>query len=267
MPRTPPMPVLEVISLDPGETKEISDLSFTVFSLTEPGLYYYSISLRDKEWTVIAEESVPFYVNGTLRTFGYIETYFCADIGCDDVRAIFIQDESKSYLRAEIEEDAKITSQITYPDGSKGTLAISNGVAEIIFKGPGLYVIDLTFTKDGYETKNRQARMSVMEEEPIIHYAFCSTEPDGVCDLDCPDGPDPDCADFIGDRQEQTGKDTPQKESLLDIENFISDSGGLTIVIILIAVLAFIIVYGFFIFPRKKMHNIVPTDKEKPVKK
>ncbi|MBN2102296.1 MAG: hypothetical protein JW716_05495 [Candidatus Aenigmarchaeota archaeon] len=265
MPETPPMPVLEVMTLEPGETKEVSDLSFTVFSLTEPGMYYYSVSVRDEEWNVIAEESTPFYINGTLRTFGSIETYFCADGLCDDVRAIFIQDEAKSYLHIELEVDAVIMAQITYPDNSKSPLAVSNGAAEINFRGAGLYLIDLTFTKDGYETKTRQVKMSVMEEEPVIHYEFCSTEPDDECDMECPDGSDPDCSGQTGDQQAQTGTGT-QPGTTTDGGQFMSDS-GLTIVIILIAVLVAIIVYGLFIFPRRKMHNIVPTDKEKPVKK
>ena len=267
MPETPPMPVLEVMTPGPGETKEVSDLSFTVFSLTEPGMYYYSVSVRDEEWNVIADESTPFYINGTLRTFGSIETYFCADGLCDDVRAVFIRDEAKSYLHIELEEDAVINAQITYPDNSKSSLAVNNGAAEINFRGAGLYLIDLTFAKDGYETKTRQVKMSVMEEEPVIHYEFCSTEPDDECDSGCPDGPDPDCAGQTGDQQAQTGAGTPSGGTPINIGQFMSDSSGMTIVIILIAVLVAIIVYGLFIFPKRKMHNIVPTDKEKPVKK
>ncbi len=266
MPETPPMPVLEAMTLEAGESKEVYSLGFTISKLTEPGLYYYSVSIMDEEWNTIAEETTPFYVNGTLKTFGIIETYFCADEMCDDVRAIFIQDEAKSYLHIESEGNPSITAEITYPDNSKSNLPVNGDVAEITFKDSGLYLIDLTFTKDGYETETKQIKMSVMAEEPVIHYEFCSTEPDDECDPECPDGPDPDCAGETGDRQTETGSCTPSG-TLLDIGQFMSDSSGMMIVIILVVILAVIIIYGLFIFPKRKIHSIVKNEKEELVKK
>jgi len=260
MPKTPPMPMMDEMTIAPGETIYVSDLSFSVFRLTEPGSYTYSVSVMNDDMELTKKASVSFSIEGTLNTFGPVDVYFCADEPCNDVRSVFVlDDEEKAYVHVDSEDKPSISGELVYPDNTTSTIDMKEGKGIINFRGSGLYIARFTFTKDGYETKTKELKISVMGERPVIHYAYCSTKDDGVCDESCPEGEDPDCAKDIGGESKSASSGS--------IPNFWPESGQAgeqqsVMLLAIIAVILIIIIVGAIIFLKSKdKMNVAPTRK------
>ena len=197
-PGIPPMPLMELIELDPGESGILPDLSFSLWMTMFPGSYAYGFTVYDENGNVLNKTTIGFQVQGTEKSFEEIEVLVCGDLSCNDVRRIFTLNDKVVYVRINSEENPETAGQIVHPDKVVEGLDFSDNIAEIKLGKTGLYELSFVSVKEGYINSYKSLNFSVMKEEPKIHYEFCNETSDNVCDSGCPYGEDPDCAGIPG---------------------------------------------------------------------
>jgi len=119
----------------------------------------------------------------------------CKDSSCSEETHVFIQNEN-IYLDYESEvDDPSITLVLTYPDSTAQQITLPTSIsAEQI----GVYVLELTASKDGYKTVSNIEQFAVIEKEANISSAsecnangVCEAalgETSQTCPQDCPEG-------------------------------------------------------------------------------
>ncbi len=192
-----PVLLLDVIELEPNESKPLPDLSFGVSETTTPGVYVYTFAVYDENGSMLKSDAINFRIEGTEKTFKPIEVLVCGDRRCNDVRKIFTPND-EVYIKVNSEETPEIRGYVVYPNKSVEMLKIDESTGHVKIGRPGLYEIGLVFSKEGYADREKVVRFSVIGGESKIHYEFCNESRDYVCDDECPYGKDPDCEEPVG---------------------------------------------------------------------
>lgn len=195
-PGSDPMPLYEEVSIKADGNEMISDLSFSVSEYSVMGDYYHYVRVYDS-WGVITERVRTFSVDGTGKKMNDYEVGICGDPGCSEIKTTFILGET-AYLVVD-NHGAYIGGYIDYNDYSFSDLYFSDGVAEFSPASPGRFTANIVLSQEGFLDEIVEKEITFVDGFGEPTYFFCSEAEDGVCDIHCEEGKDPDCEKMGGD--------------------------------------------------------------------
>jgi len=220
-PEIAPYPVVEEVTLPSGGSITVWGLSFTVGNITDSGEYTYYVKVLENDVEIEKAEAT-FEVIGTLKTFDNLDSRFCEDSSCNILRGAFLINESPIYIKVFDFEGARLEGKRTNPEGSVKELRFENDISEIDFNLAGEYIVEITASKEGYQTATFEKEFTIIEKlneviaegacnsddicDEIENYAncpqdcssgsedgYCDKVIDGKCDADCEAEEDADC--------------------------------------------------------------------------
>ena len=220
-PEIAPYPSVEEVTLQPGASTTAWGLSLTIENTTDAGEYTYYVKVLENDAEIEKAEET-FEIAGTLKTFDNIDSRFCRDSSCSDIGKTFLLNESPVYIKIFDFENATLAGKRTNPEGSIKELSFENGIAEVDFNLPGDYIVEITASKEGYQTKTFTTDFGVISKigevivegacnsdsvcDEIENYAncpqdcssgsedgYCDKVIDSICDPDCTTEEDNDC--------------------------------------------------------------------------
>jgi hypothetical protein len=214
-----PPPIASQISLGGEET------FYQIFEryVKDPGDYGATVEILDIGDNVLDTKKFQFeIISGEPELDTSI--LICKDQSCTVESKIFVKDETV-YLDYSSDVDSpSITAILTYPDKTTRTLTLPTSIkAEQV----GTHTLGITASKQGYQHVTVQSQFAVIEQEAkfttfkpeaagicnengicqgLENYRncpgdcpsgskdnYCDGLKDGVCDMDCTGGEDPDC--------------------------------------------------------------------------
>ncbi|MCK5017714.1 MAG: hypothetical protein KAS32_11685 [Candidatus Peribacteraceae bacterium] len=196
-PKTPPMPLLEEMTIAGNGDEMISDLSFEVSEYSEAGEYDHVVRVYEDDEMVL-EKTSTFYIYGTTGKLEGFTSTICADHGCTDVRPVFELGET-AYIFVECPNIPQVSGYVDYPDGSSEHLVFSGDVAKLKPVLGGVYTANIILSKEGFTDEVIEKEITFEESLAPPSYFFCSDVEDDMCDIHCKEGEDPDCIRMRGE--------------------------------------------------------------------
>lgn len=167
---TAPIPLLQInnLSLQPGQ------------SLTQTYTYISTLSDSIEPQTCNATilvigsmnqtETRPFTLN-TNPSFNF-SMLVCKDINCSEPARIFVLGDTV-YIRYHGETGLNVKSSLTSPDGTIQNIILP---ANMVIDQTGLYMLNVTASKQGYKTIVQSIDFGSIREEPSIPYTSLVVE-------------------------------------------------------------------------------------------
>lgn len=177
-----PKPLLEEITIPPNNYTMISDLSFEVFENSIPGKYSYIVTIYEND-ELITEKIVNFYIENTEQELEDAEVMICGDPNCENIKTIFYMNET-AYILANPFEGTEIIGYVEYVGKDNKNLInlfFDGGIAEFRPQTPGIYEINILFSKEGFSPKIIEKNITFIREEQysiqtpsfdMLHYYF-----------------------------------------------------------------------------------------------